>query len=178
MNEPLCARLTARPTAVADIPFVLAAESHPDNAPYVTQCSQSWHEGAIASKDCAHFIFEAPQATPSKASNEGIKRNPMGYSVLAGIESPHRSLEIRRIVVVEKGQGYGREILQWVKAFAFEKLGHHRLWLDVLESNHRAKALYESEEFVAEGIIREGAKTATGYESMILMSMLESEYLR
>ena len=152
-----------RPTQLTDLPFVLAAESHADNAPFVTQCSQSWHERAIASADYAHFVVEREQRA-------------VGYIVLAGITNPHRSLEIRRIVVVEKGQGYGRQALRQIKSFAFEQLGHHRLWLDVLERNYRAKRLYESEDFVVEGVIRDGFKTPTGYESMILMSMLDSEY--
>jgi len=152
-----------RPTQLADLPFVLAAESHADNAPYVTQCDRSWHEQAIASADYAHFVVKLDQRT-------------IGYTILAGVTSPHRSLEIRRIVVVEKGQGYGRQVLRQIKAFTFEQLGHHRLWLDVLERNHRAKGLYVSEGFVVEGIIRDGFRTPTGYESMILMSMLEDEY--
>lgn len=153
-----------RPTQATDVPFVLAAESHQDNAPYITQCSRRWHEEAIASEDYAHFVIERDQKA-------------IGYTILAGIQSPHLSLEIRRIVIVEKGQGYGREVLRWIKRFAFEQIGHHRLWLDVLEKNHRAKGLYESEGFVAEGLIRDGYKTPDGYESRILMSILENEYV-
>lgn len=152
-----------RPTQLTDLPFVLAAESHADNAPYVTQCSQAWHEGAIASADYAHLVVVLGQ-------------RPIGYVILAGLTDPNLSLAILRIVMVEKGQGRGRQVLRQIKSFAFEQLGHHRLWLDVLERNHRAKGLYESEGFVAEGVIRDGFKTLTGYESMILMSMLESEY--
>ncbi|PZO20066.1 MAG: GNAT family N-acetyltransferase [Leptolyngbya foveolarum] len=152
-----------RPTQLADLPFVLAAESHADNAPFVTQCSQAWHEQAITSADDAHFVV-------------ALDQRMIGYVILAGIINPHLSLAILRIVIVEKGQGHGRQVLRQIKSFAFEQLGHHRLWLDVLERNHRAKGLYESEGFVAEGVIRDGFKTPTGYESMILMSMLESEY--
>ena len=151
-----------RATQPIDLPFVLAAENHADNAPYITQCPKSWHEMAIASADCAHCVIESQQLA--------------GYLILTGIQNPHDSLEIRRIVVTQKGQGYGREILRWIKTYAFEHLGHHRLWLDVLESNHRAKRLYESEGFVAEGIVRESFKTKTGYQSMVLMSILASEY--
>lgn len=152
-----------RPTQPSDLPFILSAESHPENAPYITQCSRAWHEMAIASEDYAHFVVE-----------DDFK--DLGYTILAGVQSPHDSLEIRRIVAIEKGKGYGRQILRWVKSFAFEQLGHHRLWLDVLEKNGRAKHLYQSEGFVVEGIVREGFKTPSGYESMILMSILERDY--
>ncbi len=55
-------------------------------------------------------------------------------------------------------------------------LGYHRLWFDVLLSNQRAQALYRSEGFVVEGRLRDGWKTASGYEDMLLMSMLAHEY--
>ena len=152
-----------RPTQLTDLPFVLAAESHADNAPYVTQCSRSWHERAIASADHAHFVV-------------ALEQRNIGYVILAGITDPNLSLAILRIVIVEKGQGHGRQVLRQIKSFAFEQLGHHRPWLDVLERNHRAKGLYESEGFVAEGVLRDGFKTPTGYESMVLMSILASEY--
>jgi diamine N-acetyltransferase len=42
--------------------------------------------------------------------------------------------------------------------------------------NHRAKALYQSEGFVAEGLLRENRKTATGYDSTIVMGILAAEY--
>ena len=170
-----------RPTQTADIPFVLAAENHSDNAPYITQCSKRWHEQAIASNDYAHMIVAADDLdTPTagwNSSQANPESSPIGYIILAGLESPHLSLEIRRIVITQKGQGYGRAVLCWIKAFTFEQLGHHRLWLDVLVRNRRAKALYESEGFIAEGIIRDGYKSTDGYESMVLMSMLKNEYL-
>jgi RimJ/RimL family protein N-acetyltransferase len=159
--------IALRPTTLADLPFVLAAEQHPDNAPYVTQWTQLRHEGAIASPDEAHYVIEA---TVIEAAQ------PVGYLILAGLENPHRALEIRRIVIVQKAQGYGRQALRWAKALAFETLGYHRCWLDVVHHNQRAKALYQSEGFVAEGILRENRKTATGYDSTIVMGILAAEY--
>ncbi len=156
-------KIALRPTVSTDLDFVLAAERHPDNALYVGQWSKARHEGAIASEDEAHFIM----------SCDG---NPVGYVILAGLSDSHRAVSLRRIVVVKKRKGYGRQILRWVKAFVFEKLGYHRLWLDVLEGNGRARRLYESEGFVTEGVLRDGWRTGDGYESMVMMSMLESEY--
>ncbi len=156
-------KIALQPTVLADLDFVLAAERHPDNALYVGQWSRERHEGAIASEDEAHF----------RVSCGG---NPVGYVILAGLSDPHRAASLRRIVVVKKGKGYGRQILQWVKAFVFEELGYHRLWLDVLEDNGRARRLYESEGFVTEGVLRDGWRTGDRYESMVMMSILESEY--
>ena len=45
------------------------------------------------------------------------------------------------------------------------------------QHNSRAKALYDSEGFVVEGELRDAVKTASGFESLIVMSMLRSEFL-
>jgi RimJ/RimL family protein N-acetyltransferase len=50
------------------------------------------------------------------------------------------------------------------------------LWLDVKTHNDRARALYLSEGFREEGLLRECLKTGDGYESVFILSMLESEY--
>lgn len=156
-------KIVLRLTLPADLDFVLAAERHPDNALYVGQWSQARHEMAIASEDEAHFIV----------SRQGRQ---IGYVILAGLINPHSAISLRRIVVVDKGHGHGREILRWVKAFTFETLGYHRLWLDVIETNDRARRLYESEGFVTEGRLRESWRTGDRYESMLIMSILKSEH--
>ena len=156
-------KVALRPTALADLDFVLAAERQPDNALYVGQWSRERHEEAIASEDEAHFVV----------SCNGRR---VGYVILAGLSGPHRAVCLRRIVVVKKGKGFGRQILRWVKAFVFERLSYRRLWLDVLEGNERARRLYESEGFVTEGVLRDSWWTGDEYASMVMMSILESEH--
>ena len=78
--------------------------------------------------------------------------------------------------MTEKGKGYGKEALRLVKKMAFQELKAHRLWLDVKEHNVRARHVYESEGFVAEGVLRECIKAEVGFESLVVMSMLCGEY--
>ena len=61
---------------------------------------------------------------------------------------------------------------------AFRDLGAHRFWLDVKARNARALALYRSEGFVEEGRLRESVRSGDGYDSLIVMSMLEPEHRR
>lgn len=158
-----------RATQADDLPFVISAEQHIDNAPYVDQWSQSQHEAAIDSPDYGHFIVE-----PITRLKESIS-STVGYVIVSGVQDPNQVLLLKRIVIVEKGKGYGRGALQQVKAFAFEQLGFHRLWLDVVASNERAQALYRSEGFVIEGRLREAYKTNHGYEDMLILSLLSTE---
>ena len=63
---------------------------------------------------------------------------------------------------------------------AFDDLHAHRFWLDVKALNQRALALYRSEGFVEEGCLRESVRLmapgADGYDSLIVMSMLDREF--
>ncbi|KPQ37291.1 MAG: Acetyltransferase [Phormidesmis priestleyi Ana] len=163
-------RLSLLPTAISDLDFVVATEQAPENARYIGQWSKARHKAAIASSEEAHYIV----TIVTRSATEFPQR--LGYVILTGITNPDLSLGIKRIVITQKGKGYGRQALRLAKALAFEQYGCHRLWLDVVLKNSRAKALYESEDFVLEGIIRDGYKTATGYESMALMSLLAPEY--
>ena len=64
---------------------------------------------------------------------------------------------------------------------AFRDLHAHRFWLDVKQLNSRALALYASEGFVdrrpaARKRARVDSDGADGYDSLIVMSMLDREY--
>ncbi len=99
-----------------------------------------------------------------------------GYMILAGIGGEDLAMEFKRIVIADKGKGYGRASVRFVKEYCFEELKCHRLWLDVYTDNENAISLYKSEGFVQEGLLRECKKSGEGYRSMVIMSMLEQEY--
>jgi RimJ/RimL family protein N-acetyltransferase len=80
------------------------------------------------------------------------------------------------MVVQAKGGGFGRAALRVAKKVAFDDLGAHRFWLDVRTHNTRAKALYDSEGFVVEGVLRESVRGPGGYESLVVMSVLQQEF--
>ena len=65
---------------------------------------------------------------------------------------------------------------QLIKQQAFEQLGAHRLWLDVMAHNDRARNLYRSEGFLEEGTLRECMLVGGEFVSLVIMSMLEDEY--
>lgn len=53
----------------------------------------------------------------------------------------------------------------------------NRLWLDVVESNERARSLYASVGFTEEGVLRESLRRDEGFASLVLMSILASEFV-
>ncbi|MBE9076441.1 GNAT family N-acetyltransferase [Romeria aff. gracilis LEGE 07310] len=171
-NQLRAAGLVLRPTQAQDFPFVLTAEQHPENAPFVSQWTLDRHRQALTELDEQHWIAECLSVN---STGDPV---PVGYAILAGLENPNRSLELRRLVITQKGQGYGRTALRLLQQWAFQTQAAHRLWLDVMEKNDRARRLYQSEGFMPEGILRECIKTPNGYASMILMSRLSWEWQR
>jgi RimJ/RimL family protein N-acetyltransferase len=159
------ARVRLRPTMQSDLEFVLSLERDPANLPYITPWERIQHEAAIRFPDFRHFIVEA---------GPGLEAG--GFLILIGCRNPHQSIELKRMVVQEKNRGYGRAALRVVKKIAFDDLGAHRLWLDIKKRNTRAKGLYETEGFVFEGELRQAVKVADGYDSLVVMSMLQEEF--
>lgn len=152
-----------RPTREEDCDFVLAAESHPDNAGFVEQWSRARHRQAIRSSDSLHWIVES-------------RGEPIGYAVLEDADDPNHSLLLRRIVIVSKGRGHGRAAVVLLARYCFDVLHFHRLWLFVAVENRRATALYRKLGFVTEGVARECVRHGDRYSSMHIMSILEPEY--
>jgi diamine N-acetyltransferase len=159
------ARMRLRPTMLSDLDFVQTVETDPHNLPFITPWERTQHEGAVRFPDFRHFIVEA-----------GSDWSRAGFVILQGCRSRHRSVELKRIVLQPKGQGIGRAGVRLLKRMAFQDLQAHRFWLDVKALNRRATALYASEGFVEEGRLRESVKLAEGYETLIVMGMLDREY--
>jgi RimJ/RimL family protein N-acetyltransferase len=157
------ATIRLKPTTDADLDFVVRAESDPDTRPFIIPWPRHRHAAALGDRDIAHRIAE----------DEG--QNLVGFVILGGLTSADSSIEFRRIVVVRKRRGYGRAIVRAVKELAFDELQAHRLWLDVKEHNARARALYKSEGFSEEGLLRECIRGPVGFESLVKMALLHHE---
>ena len=166
MTTPSAA-LRLRPTMLSDLDFVISVEQDPQNLPFITPWDRTQHEGAIRFPDFRHFIVEA-----------GSGYRSAGFVILQGCRNPHRSIELKRIVLQAElhGRGHGRAAIRLLAAMAFRDLGAHRFWLDVKARNLRAQALYRSEGFVEEGRLRESVRIGDGYDSLVVMSMLEAEH--
>ena len=151
---------------LSDLDFVVGVEQDASNRPFITPWERTQHEGAVRFPDFRHFIVEAGPAGTQ----------PVGFVILQGCRNPHRSVELKRIVLQAKGLGYGRQCVRLVKRMAFRDFAAHRLWLDVRETNTRALGLYASEGFVVEGRLRECVRGEVGYASLVVMSLLETEF--
>jgi diamine N-acetyltransferase len=156
------AELRLRPTREDDLEYVVAAEADPDNAPFLAPSPHDVHVAFLRDPLQRHMIAE-------------VDGRAVGFALLR-LHPEDRAVELRRLAVTEKGHGHGRAALRLVTAAAFEQYGAHRLWLDVKPHNERALALYRSAGFVEEGLLRDALYLDGRFESLIVMSILRSEW--
>lgn len=153
-------QIILRPTLPSDLNYVLEAEQHSDNRPYVAQWTSEQHLRCMGDTEARHLVVTAGE-------------NRVGYIILTVRD---RVVELKRLVITDKGFGYGRLVLQEVKRLAFDGWKAHRLWLDVRSNNSRALRLYQSEGFIVEGTLRDTAWHEGEFLSVTVLSILEQEY--
>jgi RimJ/RimL family protein N-acetyltransferase len=105
-------------------------------------------------------------------------QNPfIGLVRMDELDQQNRSLRVGLDVLPElRGKGFGSRTYEALKAYAFDQMNIHRLWLAVLDTNERAKKLYEKMGFKVEGRYRETIFRHGRFVDYVLMSILEGEY--
>tara|TARA_Y100001933_G_scaffold255083_1_gene297622 strand:- start:336 stop:833 length:498 start_codon:yes stop_codon:yes gene_type:complete len=158
-------KIKVRKTENGDLNYIMQTEQDAMHTKFIGQNSPEEHLAMMKHPDIIHLIIE-----------ENKSKLPVGYMILAGLKNIDHAVEIRRIAVSIKEQGYGSEALQLAIKMAFEEMNAHRVWLDVRVHNEIAQKAYESAGFVYEGILRDAARLGDKYESVKIYSMLRPEY--
>jgi RimJ/RimL family protein N-acetyltransferase len=101
----------------------------------------------------------------------------IGSAVLRVDAGQHRATyAVGLFVAALRGQGLGREVTRLVLAWGFGELGLHRIELEVLAFNTRAIRCYLACGFRSEGVRREAELYPAGWQDLIVMGLLRSEY--
>jgi len=98
--------------------------------------------------------------------NINFNSKPVGF-VLLKLEDDGRSIEFRRIVVVERGKGIGQQVLNKIEKYCLNKLKRNRLWLDVFDFNERGIYIYEKQGYKKVGETDIADKRAFIYEKLL-----------
>lgn len=77
-----------------------------------------------------------------------------------------------------RDRGLGTEAIRLFVGYGFERLGLHRVELEVFAFNPRARRVYEKVGFVAEGVLREVLRDGDGWVDATVMSILSHEWER
>lgn len=144
---------------------IIEIEWDPSNNDYVYKWTKDQHQEVIDSDDWYHLLIR-----------DSTLNKTVGYVMLDGVASPHKCIELTRIAIKYKGQGYGGAAVSAIQELCFDHLKCHRLWLDVYSENSVAKALYMSKGFVYEGTLRENKMKNGNFHSMDIMSQLKHEF--
>jgi [ribosomal protein S5]-alanine N-acetyltransferase len=101
----------------------------------------------------------------------------IGSAALRVDAGQHRAnYAVGLFVAALRGQGLGREVTRLVLAWGFGQLGLHRIELEVLAFNTRAIRCYLACGFRSEGVRREAELYPAGWQDLIVMGLLRSEY--
>lgn len=156
--------LSLRLSTEADLDVIAAAEGDPEASPFITVRPRERHLEAFGHPNEEHLIIEA----------DG---KPAGYALLEGFAHPHGNIEIHTLVIARRDQGVGTRAIRLLLERIFDHHGAHRVWLDVLAHNARARHVYESLGFTPEGEMREAwRRDDGGYESLHFLGMLDREW--
>ena len=156
--------MTLRLGATRDVDFILDQEAREEFQDFIVPSTRDEHARYLADPDYRYLIFE---------DDGGARR---GYAMLRGLSSPHRGVELKRIVMAEPGRGHGKRAMRGLLRAVFENEGAHRFWLTVFADNARARHVYRGLGFTEEGILRDVAIRGGAFRSAAVMSMLAGEY--
>jgi RimJ/RimL family protein N-acetyltransferase len=103
----------------------------------------------------------------------------VGEAALNGWDADNESCSFRiALLPGHHGRGLGTEATRLICGHGFEKLGLHRISLEVFTFNPRARRSYEKAGFVAEGTLREALSWQGAWVDATLMSILAGEWAR
>ena len=127
-------RLHLRTSNIYDYDFINTAERDEDNAPWVN----NWSLGLRIEKFGDNNFFQTIIETDA--------RHPIGFIDFRDMLHDTQ-VELKRIVITQKGRGYGKESMYLSQKFAFEILDRNRLYLSTKVENVRAQHVYHTTGF-------------------------------
>lgn len=151
------------PATEADIGFIMAAERQPGYEAHVGRWDEVRHRAAMADGRHAYFI----------AHHDG---QPIGFAIIRDWGSPERVAMVKRVAVIQPGQGIGRQVMQALLDRVFGETDAWRLWLGHFPENARAHRAYLACGFVAEGVSRGSAWFGGVHRDEQIMAILRPDW--
>lgn len=144
--------LTLESVSLQDLPAICAME---DGAArdYIIPYSPAKHQEEFAKPSVLY-----------KAIRQGTRLT--GFVMLA-MDPDGVSVELRRIVISNPGHGIGVRTLEMVRELCGRELGRSRIWLDVFETNRRARHVYEKVGYSYFGKSEHEGRVLLLYETLV-----------
>lgn len=129
-------RLTIRKACIEDADFMQSVELDEDNSPWVANWPLGWRIAKFGDEDFLQTIIER---------EDGI---PIGFIIFCDMRAIEEQMQLKRIAIIDKGKGYGKEALLLAQKLAFEVFGTTYLYLSTKEDNLRAQSIYKATGFI------------------------------
>ena len=163
MNENAVALRLARQS---DLPFIMATERLPGFEQMVGRWSEAEHLATLARPNHAYLV------------GTNTAGDCAAFAIIRDLDDAHGNLCLKRIAVANPDRGFGSKFLSLVVDWAFSEIACHRLWLEVLVNNARARHLYSSHGFADEGLLRGAFKLPDDSRTdLVLMSLTRPEWI-
>lgn len=128
----------------ADLAFVMATERLPGYEALVGCWDETRHREALADGRYDYLIAR-------------VGGEPVGFVILRGARAADRVALVQRVAVSRPGEGLGKAMMRAVVDRVFGTTDTYRLCIGTFPDNLRARRVYESVGFVAEGVARGAA---------------------
>ncbi|MBL0370711.1 GNAT family N-acetyltransferase [Rhizobium sp. KVB221] len=158
--------VTIRRAGPPDITAFMEIERQPGFEHLVGRSSAEFHARVIDDTDYAYL---------AGLTDDGAIA---GIAILRDLENPQGNILLKRLAVLTPGSGFGKPFLREVIGWVFTNTPAHRLWLDHIITNDRARHVYEQSGFVREGVFRQAYELPDGSRTdLAVMSILRPEWL-
>ena len=129
-------KLIIRGACIDDADFMRSVELDEDNSPWIADWPLGWRIAKLGDKDFLQTIIERENGTP------------IGIIIFRDMLHVKEQLQLKRIAVIDKRKGYGKEALHLAQKLAFEVLGTKYLYLSTKKTNLRAQSIYKATGFI------------------------------
>ncbi len=147
----------------ADLPFIMQTERLPGYESFIGRSDETQHRARMADPRAAHFIAHHDN-------------RPIGFAILRDWNSTDGITLLMRIAMVEPGNGHGSVFLRALIDKVFTETQCHRFWLGQFPDNTRARHVYESVGFTAEGIARGNVFLNGRHHDELILAILRPEW--
>ncbi|MFE3254413.1 GNAT family N-acetyltransferase [Nocardia sp. NPDC059091] len=177
------AKVLLRPFIPEDLDAILAALRDPD----VRRLTGSVHEESTepvpedpAERERLRDWYATRETQPDRldlAIADITTGRCVGEAVLNRWDPGNGSCNFRILIGPDgQGRGLGTEATRLIVGYGFEKLGLHRISLEVYAFNPRARSAYEKAGFRPEGVLRESLRYGDEWIDATVMSILSREW--
>lgn len=146
-----------------DIAVIMAIERTPGYDHHISRFERHEHDAHLASPDWRYWMADSAEA--------------QGFVLASGHADPHGNVLFRRIAAAPAQRGLGSAMVGAALQETFALAQVHRVYLDVLRTNARARAVYTKLGFVEEGAFREAFQLPDGSRvDRVVMSILRRDF--